>query len=153
VSIRRTAFRYALRSEASLRFEKGQEHRLARLGADRTARLIREWAGGTVARGVVDTAPDSPAPITVAFRPARVDRLLGTDVASAEQRDLLSRVGVATAPAPSGTRVLVATAPQPLDVDPGAVETWLATVPSWRRDLLIEADIAEEVARVRGYET
>ncbi len=58
ISIRRTAFRYALRSEASLRFEKGQEHRLARLGADRTARLITEWAGGRVARGVVDTDPD-----------------------------------------------------------------------------------------------
>ena len=51
VSIRRTAFRYALRSEASLRFEKGQECRLARLGADRTARLIAEWAGGQVAPG------------------------------------------------------------------------------------------------------
>ncbi len=40
VSIRRTAFRHALRSEASLRFEKGQEARLARLGADRVAELI-----------------------------------------------------------------------------------------------------------------
>ena len=50
VSIRRTAFRYGLRSEASLRFEKGQEFRLARIGADRTARLIAEWAGGDVAR-------------------------------------------------------------------------------------------------------
>ena len=55
VSIRRTAFRYALRSEASLRFEKGQEFRLARVGADRTARLIAEWAGGQVAPGVVDS--------------------------------------------------------------------------------------------------
>ena len=49
VSIRRTAFRYALRSEASLRFEKGQELRLARLGADRAAQLVGDWAGG--ARG------------------------------------------------------------------------------------------------------
>ena len=57
VSIRRTAFRYALRSEASLRFEKGQEHRLARIGADRAARLIAEWAGGTVSTGAVDTNP------------------------------------------------------------------------------------------------
>ena len=55
VSIRRTAFRYALRSEASLRFEKGQESRLARLGADRTARLVAAWAGGAVAPGAVDT--------------------------------------------------------------------------------------------------
>jgi phenylalanyl-tRNA synthetase beta chain len=153
VSIRRTAFRYALRSEASLRFEKGQEHRLAKLGADRTARLIREWAGGQVAKGVVDTAPGDPPPTRVAFRPSRVDRLLGTSVSAQEQRALLARVGVVTEEAPPGTKVLVATAPQPLSVDPGTTETVLATIPTWRRDLLIEADIAEEVARVRGYET
>ncbi len=153
VSIRRTAFRYALRSEASLRFEKGQEHRLARLGADRTARLIREWAGGDVAIGVVDTNPAEPAPVYLAFRPTRVDRLLGTDVSAAEQRELLARVGVETEPAPAGTRVLVATAPQPLEVDPGSTETVIATVPTWRRDLVIETDLAEEVARVRGYDT
>jgi phenylalanyl-tRNA synthetase beta chain len=153
VSIRRTAFHYGLRSEASLRFEKGQEHRLARLGADRTARLIAEWAGGSVARGVVDTAPEEPPATTIAFRPARVDRLLGTDVSAAEQRDLLGRVGVTTEPAQTGTRVLVAMAPQPLEVDAGDAETLVATIPSWRRDLTIEADIAEEVARVRGYDT
>jgi phenylalanyl-tRNA synthetase beta chain len=153
VNIRRTAFRYALRSEASLRFEKGQEHRLARLGADRTARLIHEWAGGEVARGVVDTDPGEPAPGQVAFRPIRVGRLLGTDVSADEQRALLARVGVVTTPAPAGTTVLVATAPQPLEVDPAGDETVLATIPTWRRDLVIEADLAEEVARVRGYET
>src|SRR5262249_23629461 len=53
VSVRRTAQRLALRSEASGRFEKGQEVRLARLGADRTAQLIHEWAGGDVATGRV----------------------------------------------------------------------------------------------------
>ena len=153
ISIRRTAFRYALRSEASLRFEKGQEHRLAKLGADRTARLINEWAGGQVAVGAVDTDPAEPSPTRVAFRPARVDRLIGTSIPSAEQAGILERVGIATEDAPAGTRVLVATAPQPLEVDPGETETLLATVPTWRRDLLIEADIAEEVARVQGYET
>ena len=153
ISIRRTAFRYALRSEASLRFEKGQEHRLARLGADRTARLIGEWAGGQVARGAVDTNPAEPAAIRVAFRPSRVDRLIGTTTPTAEQSAILERVGVLTEPAALGTRVLLATAPRPLDVDPGATETLLATIPTWRRDLLIEADIAEEVARVQGYDT
>jgi phenylalanyl-tRNA synthetase beta chain len=152
VSIRRTAFRYGLRSEASLRFEKGQEHRLARLGADRTARLTAEWAGGSVAVGAVDTNPTDPTPARVAFRPARVGRLLGAPVAADEQRALLARVGVATEPAPAGTLVAVAGEPQPLDVDPGDAETLVAVVPSWRRDLAIEADVAEEVARVRGYE-
>ena len=153
ISIRRTAFRYALRSEASLRFEKGQEHRLAKLGADRTARLIIEWAGGQVALGAVDTNPSEPAPGRVVFRPSRVDRLIGTASSTKDQVDILRRVGIDAQPAPADTRVLVATAPQPLDVDPGGAETLVATIPSWRRDLLIEADIAEEVARVRGYDT
>ena len=153
ISIRRTAFRYALRSEASLRFEKGQEHRLAKLGADRTARLITEWAGGQVAAGAVDTDPAEPAPSRVAFRPSRVDRLIGTASSSDEQVEVLRRVGVETEPAPAGTRVLVATAPQPLDVDPEDADTLVASIPTWRRDLVIEADIAEEVARVRGYDT
>ena len=69
VNIRRTAFRYALRSEASLRFEKGQEFRMARLGADRTAPSSRTWAGGAVAPGAVDSNPAEPPPATIAFRP------------------------------------------------------------------------------------
>jgi phenylalanyl-tRNA synthetase beta chain len=152
VSIRRTAFRYALRSEASLRFEKGQEHRLARLGADRTARLIAEWAGGRVAAGAVDTNPAEPEPGRVAFRPARVNRLLGVELPTAEQRDLLARVGIETQGAPAGTKIAVAAEPKPLDVDPGTDEAFVATIPSWRRDLAIEADITEEIARVRGYD-
>jgi phenylalanyl-tRNA synthetase beta chain len=152
ISIRRTAFRYALRSEASLRFEKGQESRLARVAADRTALLIAEWAGGRVAPGAVDSNPTEPAPTHVAFRPARVNRLLGTSFATGEQRELLARVGIETAPAESGTRVTVAAGTKPLEVDPGDAEVILATVPTWRRDLSVEADIAEEVIRVRGYD-
>jgi phenylalanyl-tRNA synthetase beta chain len=152
VSIRRTAFRYALRSEASLRFEKGQEHRLARLGADRTAGLIAEWAGGRVAAGAVDTNPAEPAPTRLAFRPARVNRLLGVELPTTEQRALLARVGVTTDVAGPGTRIAVSAEPMPLEVDPGDAEALIATVPSWRRDLAVEADITEEVARVRGYD-
>jgi phenylalanyl-tRNA synthetase beta chain len=152
VSIRRTGQRYALRSEASLRFEKGQEFRLARLGADRCARLIAEWAGGTVAAGRVDTAPAEPQPSTLPFRPARVNRLLGTACSADEQRELLARVGIETRPATADTSIPVAAGTQPLESPAAEAETIIATVPSWRRDLAIEADVAEEIARVRGYE-
>ena len=152
VSIRRTAFRHALRSEASLRFEKGQEFRLARLGADRTAQLIAAWAGGTVAAGAVDTAPDDRPSATVAFRPARVNRLLGTDLPANEQQRLLARVGIATGAASTETIVPVAGAPRPMTVTAPPGATLIATVPSWRRDLGVEADIAEEVARIHGYD-
>ncbi len=152
VTIRRTAFRYALRSEASLRFEKGQEFRLARIGADRTARLVAEWAGGTVAPGAVDSNPIEPDVARVAFRPARVNRLLGTSLEADEQRDLLARVGIESAPAAPGTRIPIAGGTRPLDADPGADAVVDAIVPTWRRDLAVEADIAEEIIRVRGYD-
>jgi phenylalanyl-tRNA synthetase beta chain len=153
VSIRRTGQRYGLRSEASLRFEKGQEFRLARLGADRTARLIVEWSGGTVARGRVDTAPDEPPPARVAFRPARVNRLLGTTLSADEQRAVLTRVGVGTEPAPPGAEIVVSDGPTPHVVPRMAGdEALVAVVPTWRRDIAIEGDVAEEVARIHGYE-
>ena len=153
VSIRRTGHRYALRSEASLRFEKGQETRLARIGADRVAQLTLAWAGGSCARGSIDTAPNEPTPARLAFRPARVSKVLGDHIATSDQRDMLVRVGIETEAAPAGTRIQVAVEPKPLVVDPGSEEVLVAVVPTWRRDLAIEADVTEEVARVRGYET
>jgi phenylalanyl-tRNA synthetase beta chain len=154
VSIRRTATRYALRSEASLLFEKGQEWRMARLGADRAARLILEWAGGTLHAGAVDTDPGEPEPARVAFRPARTDRLLGVMLEPAEQRALLARVGIETAVAPAGTAVPVAAGTRPLTIEPAPdVAVLEAVVPTWRRDLAVETDVIEEIVRVRGYET
>ena len=154
VSIRRTGHRYALRSEASLRFEKGQEARLARIGADRVAQFTLDWAGGTLSAGRVDTAPTEPQPARMAFRPSRVSKLIGAPISTAHQRELLRRVGVETEAAPAGARIVVAVEPKPLVVDPAADEEVVtAIVPTWRRDLAIEADITEEVARVRGYET
>ena len=152
VSIRRTAFRYALRSEASLRFEKGQEFRLARLGADRATRLILDWAGGTVARGAVDTNPSEPKPRKVAFRPERVDRLLGTALGAEAQRLVLGRVGIETEPAVGEAEVAIAAGASPASVTAPAGAALIATVPTWRRDIEVEADLAEEVARVHGYE-
>jgi phenylalanyl-tRNA synthetase beta chain len=153
VSIRRTAFRYALRSDASLRFEKGQEFRLARVGADRTALLVAEWAGGSIAPGAVDSNPVDPPAARVAFRPARVNRLLGTSLAAREQTELLARVGIATEPAPIGTPITIAAGSKPLELDGTTAEAWFAAVPTWRRDLAVEADLVEEIIRVRGYET
>jgi phenylalanyl-tRNA synthetase beta chain len=152
VSIRRTGQRYALRSEASLRFEKGQEFRLARIGADRTARLIAEWAGGTVAAGRVDTNPSEPGPGRVAFRPARVNRLLGTEIPEDQQRELLRRVGIETEPVSLPVEITVSAGPKPHAIT-SRDETLAAIVPTWRRDIAIEADVSEEVARIRGYET
>jgi phenylalanyl-tRNA synthetase beta chain len=152
VNIRRTGQRFGLRSEASLRFEKGQEFRLARIGADRTARLIGEWAGGSIASGRVDTASDEPDRTRVVFRPKRVNRLLGTDIAPEDQRSLLDRVGVETEATDPSELVTVALQPDLIAIEPVPGEALAAIVPTWRRDIVLEADVAEEIARVHGYE-
>jgi phenylalanyl-tRNA synthetase beta chain len=152
VSIRRTGHRYALRSEASLRFEKGQEFRLARIGADRVAQLTVAWAGGRCAVGRIDTAPDEPEPTRLAFRPARVSKLIGAEIPAGEQQALLARVGIETLEDPAAQEIVVALDPRPLVVAAGDDQVLVAVVPTWRRDLAIEADVVEEVARVRGYE-
>jgi phenylalanyl-tRNA synthetase beta chain len=122
-----------LRSEASLRFEKGQEFRLARTGADRTAQLLAKWAGARVAVGAVDTNPVEEGPRRVAFRPARVNRLLGQDIEAPQMRDALARVEIDTE-------------------DGASPEQLVAIVPTHRRDIEIEEDVVEEICRVRGYE-
>ena len=156
VSIRHTAFAYALRSEASLRFEKGQEFRLARIGADRTAELLTTWAGGHVARGRIDTAPDEPGADRVRFRPARVGRILGVELAPAAQIELLARVGMAVETPSSAdgatVDVPVAAGSKPLTVRVPIGATLEAIIPSWRRDIAIESDVIEELARVNGYD-
>ena len=150
VSIRRTAQRFGLRSEASLRFEKGQESRLARLGADRTVQLLAEWATGRPAVGVIDTNPADEPPRRVVYRPARVSRLLGQQIESQEMRAALARLEIATEPAGADDALsIVAGERTPLD---GTTEALVAVVPPHRRDIEIEADVAEEVCRIRGYE-
>jgi len=152
VSIRRTGQRYALRSEASLRFEKGQDIPTARLGADRVAQLAAAWSGGTVHPGRVDTDPMEPGPSRVAFRPARVERLLGLSLPAVEQRALLARVEIETEVPAGPVTVPVADGEGGLTAEAGPGDALVALVPTWRRDIAIEADIAEEVARVRGYD-
>jgi len=153
VSIRRTGQRYALRSEASLRFEKGQEFRLARIGADRVAGLIAAWAGATVAPGRADSAPDEPGAARLGLRPARINRLLGTSLGSDEQRAILARAGIETEIPAGAVTIQVSAQAMPLTVEAEAAEALVAVIPSWRADLEIESDLAEEVARVQGYET
>ena len=154
MTIRRTGHRYALRSEASLRFEKGQETRLARIGADRVAGLVAEWAGGLVAPGSRRHRPrrTSPKRGSSSGPPACRDSS-GHRSSSAAQTGFLRRVGIEAEAAGADATVRVAGEPRPLEVTPGDDAVVAAVIPTWRRDLAIEADVAEEIARVAGYES
>jgi phenylalanyl-tRNA synthetase beta chain len=129
-TIRNTARRLALRSEASMRHEKGIGPDLPRFAADRAARLIAESTGARVASGVVDNDPGPHPQRTVGVSLARMERLLGITLAPTPVGDLLRPLGFETA------------------VDGDALSV---TVPSFRRDVVLPQDVAEEVARAYGY--
>jgi len=148
-SVRRSAQRHSLRSEASHRFERGQERRLAALGADQVAALLTEWAGGVARAGRLVTGAEEVPAATLNFRPSRVRSLLGVALTDDEQIALLGSIGISADAASDATKIAV-TPKRSLSAEKGSARA--VRVPSWRSDLEIEADLAEEIARLYGYE-
>ncbi len=132
-TIRRTARRLGMRSEASYRFQRGVDPQGTVQALDRAAALIHELAGGRVSRGVIDVAPRPFQPRTIPLRAQRVDAFLGTLVPAEEIKPLLRTLG--------------------LTVTKTGKATWQVTPPSYRSDITQEADVIEEIARLRGYDT
>ncbi|HEX2222313.1 MAG TPA: phenylalanine--tRNA ligase subunit beta, partial [Candidatus Limnocylindria bacterium] len=132
-TVRNTARRLALRSEASARHEKGMPWTLPRLAADRAARLIVEIAGGRVASGIVDNDPAPKPRRTVSVDLGRTERLLGIRLDARGVEDLLRPLEFEVRPGGA----------------PGAIEV---TVPPHRLDVEQPADVAEEIARSHGYD-
>jgi phenylalanyl-tRNA synthetase beta chain len=130
-TIRNTARRLGLRSEASMRHEKGIGHDLPRYAADRAVALIAETTGARVATGIVDNDPAPRPPRVVRTDLPRTERLLGIALTAPQVADLLEPLGFAVNDEGSGTV---------------AVE-----VPSHRLDVLEPVDVAEEIARSYGY--
>ena len=126
-TIRNTARRLALRSEASMRHEKGIGHDLPRYAVDRAARLMAEITGARVAQGIVDNDPEPRPPRVVEVElPARRAPAGHLRSTSDEVGELLAPLGFA-----------VAGGDAPLTV----------TVPEHRLDVVAAEDVAEEIAR------
>ncbi|MFO8060051.1 MAG: phenylalanine--tRNA ligase subunit beta, partial [Bacillota bacterium] len=79
-SILRTSRRLGLRTEASLRFEKGRDPEGTVGPTRRALRLIADMGAGSPAAGVVDAYPERVPRRIISFRPEQVNRLLGTDL-------------------------------------------------------------------------
>ena len=134
-SVRRTSRRLGLRSEASLRFERGVDPELAAIASARAARLMCQLAGGAVAGDVFDAYPGQRTIPAIPVRLPRVRMLTGVPLDAAASRDALGRLGFTVA-APVG----------------GAIETLQVTPPSPRADVTREVDVIEEILRVVGYD-
>jgi len=147
-NIRRTATALGLRTEASGRFEKGLPPYLTAVVAERAAALMEELAGGVVARGLIDVCAVEEARRAIALPVSEPARLIGMDVTVPQIVESLE---------PLGFEVKSATSiREERNGAPGALvasaRELLVTVPLWREDVVEEADLVEEIARMVGYD-
>jgi phenylalanyl-tRNA synthetase beta chain len=129
--VRRGAKILHLSTDASRRFERGMDPALQGYAVNRAARLIQEVAGGTIAAGRIDVRAPLPPPESIRLRVDRVNGLLGTAIPKQEVQALLEALHFELAAEGGDLRV---------------------RVPSFRRDIVREVDLIEEVARLYGYD-
>ncbi|MBI2913276.1 MAG: phenylalanine--tRNA ligase subunit beta, partial [Chloroflexi bacterium] len=131
-SIRRTSQALKVRSDASVRFEKGLSPLLPPIAAQRAVKLIGELCGGRVAQGLVDAFPGKQKELRVTLTQERLHRILGIEVPTAQVRQVLSSLGFGCRWVPP--------------------DRYVVRVPYWRTDVTIADDVIEEVARIVGYD-
>lgn len=135
INIRRTAQAHKLPSEAAARFGKGIHPEDALRAANRAAELMRVLGTGVVDQGVIDVYPGKPEPVVATITPAQVEHILGIELDPRQISALLEALQFKC------------------EIVDGVVS---ATVPDHRTDistgLVGTADLAEEIARVYGYD-
>ena len=114
-------------TEASQRFERGADPDGVIHAINLAAALMQKYAGGTVAKGIVDEYPQQIENRTVVLEPEKINRLLGTDLSKNTMVELLSKTEI-------------------------SMEGDTAIIPTFRPDLAMSADLAEEVGRLYGYD-
>jgi len=129
--IARTAARLRMRTEASIRFERGADPELPPAAADRACELLAQVAGGRVARGAIDVYPKAVTRKPIRIRAARANALIGIEQSVEEMAATLRAIGC--------------------EVE-ATTTTIKATPPTWRPDVTIAEDLVEELARLYGYD-
>ena len=128
-NIRKSSKKIGLRTDASAKFEKGLDPNLAMESMNRACQLVEELGAGEVVGGAVDIYPVKREGIRIPFEPDKYNKLLGTDIDKETMIGYFKKID--------------------LGYDEATNEI---LVPSWRQDLLCDADMAEEVARFYGYD-
>jgi phenylalanyl-tRNA synthetase beta chain len=131
-SIRRTSTLLKLRSEASLRFEKGIGRETPIFAQHRALHLFEQISGGRVARGIVDVFAGKEPPRTIILPAERIERVLGITIPPDDVRRVLTDLGFLCHHLP----------PDRYSVQP----------PYWRPDVEIPDDVIEDLIRIYGYD-
>ena len=131
-SIRRTSKALGMRSEASGRFERGVNHKYTAYAIDRAAQLLQQICPSCkVSVGVIDVYPEPVEQRTVTFTAEQINDYLGTSIEKDRMVDILTKLEFGITE--SG-------------------DTIKALVPTWRDDVTVMPDIAEEIARIVSYD-
>jgi phenylalanyl-tRNA synthetase beta chain len=122
---------YGLHTDSSHRFERGVDFELQTQAIERASQLLLEAVGGD-AGPIVEVTSDANLPVfaDVTLRAPRIEKMLGFALEGNEVERILSGLGLGVTATDDG---------------------WVCTVPSWRFDIAIEADLLEELARIYGY--
>ncbi|WP_457616031.1 phenylalanine--tRNA ligase subunit beta [Lutibacter sp.] len=131
VSIRKTAKRHALNTDASFRFERGIDPNITKYALKRAANLILEVAGGKVSSEIVDLYPNKIEDFQVFLSYEKMDRLIGAEIPRETVKNILASLDIKLNSVTEGGLGL--------------------TIPSYRVDVTREADVIEEILRVYGY--
>ena len=129
--VRKAALRHANRTEASSRYEKGVNWDNTQKALDMAALLLRNDAEGTIANGEIKATAAEKKPAVVKTTISYINKVLGTDLSSAEIEKIFDRLNFETQI--NGDELIV-------------------TVPNRRWDIEIPADLVEEVGRIYGYD-
>ena len=133
-SIRRTSRRLGLKTDASTRFERGADINAPPIGIARAVALFRQIGAATPAGPLIDRYPAPRQPVEVTVRASRVGRLLGQAVPAGDVPKFLEPLGFTVSPVQAD--------------EPG----WTIAVPTFRVDVLREADLIEEIGRHYGFD-
>ncbi len=132
VHIRKTMMKLSHRTDAGSLFEKGIDSELVLPALLLGIELLQEIAGGKIASLITDIYPKPYKPITILCTRTKLNTYLGTSLETKQIKDILVSLGLMPTIKDSTIEVIV---------------------PSFRRDIEIDVDIIEEVARIYGYHT
>ncbi|MEN8811337.1 MAG: phenylalanine--tRNA ligase subunit beta [Flavobacteriales bacterium] len=131
VSVRKTAKRQALNTDASFRFERGIDPETVIYALKRAGLLIKEIAGGTISSDIKEFYPNEIKNHQVEFNYDNCNRLIGTEISDETIDSIMKNLGIQTISKTNRDLVL--------------------EVPAFRNDVLREADITEEILRIFGF--